>query len=33
MADAIQWLTDLESALKQAQTEDKHVLLDFYNPQ
>jgi hypothetical protein len=33
MADAIQWLTDLDSALKKAQTEDKHVLLDFYNPQ
>jgi hypothetical protein len=33
MAHEIQWLTDLDSALKKAQTEDKHVLLDFYNPQ
>ena len=33
MAHAIQWLTDLESAMKKAQAEDKHVLLDFYNPQ
>jgi hypothetical protein len=33
MAHAIQWIEDLDSALKQAQTEDKQVLLDFYNPQ
>jgi hypothetical protein len=33
MASAIQWLTDLEVALKQAQQEGKHVLVDFYNPQ
>ncbi len=33
MADAIQWLMDVDSALKQAQIEKKHVLVDFYNPQ
>lgn len=33
MADAIQWLTDVDSALKKAQMEGKHVLVDFYNPQ
>ncbi len=29
---SIQWLSDLESALKKAKAEDKHVLLDFFNP-
>lgn len=28
----IHWLPDLESALKKAKTENKHVLLDFFNP-
>jgi hypothetical protein len=32
MAHAIQWLTDLESALKKAKEESKLVLLDFFNP-
>jgi hypothetical protein len=28
----IGWHDDLEPALKLAQNEDKHVLLDFHNP-
>ncbi len=29
---AIEWLTDLEQALDRAQTENKAILLDFFNP-
>ncbi len=29
---SIQWLEDFDSALSEAKRENKHVLLDFYNP-
>jgi hypothetical protein len=32
MAKKIQWETDMGKALARAQTENKLVLLDFYNP-
>jgi hypothetical protein len=32
MANTIQWEKDLGTALKRARTENKHVLLDFFNP-
>ena len=32
MAHKIKWETDLDTALTRAQAENKHVLLDFFNP-
>jgi hypothetical protein len=32
MAKAVQWETDMETALSRAKAEDKEVLLDFFNP-
>lgn len=32
MADAINWLTDMDTALDRAKAENKTVLLDFFNP-
>jgi hypothetical protein len=32
MAHAIQWLPNLEEAVSTAKKENKHVLLDFFNP-
>ena len=32
MAEAIQWLNDLETALDQAKTKDLPILLFFHNP-
>ena len=32
MATQIQWHPDFDSALREAQREHKHVLLDFFNP-
>lgn len=32
MENRIQWESDLDAALKRAQTERKPVLLDFFNP-
>ncbi len=29
---SIQWLENLDSALSDAKRENKHVLLDFFNP-
>jgi hypothetical protein len=31
-AKSIQWLPDLDAALDMARRENKHVLLDFFNP-
>lgn len=33
MAGTIEWLTDWDEALRQASSQDKHVFLDFFNPQ
>lgn len=33
MKTAISWETDLNQALKRSKTEQKPVLLDFFNPQ
>ena len=32
MVNEIQWFPDLDAAMKKAQAEDRHVLLDFFNP-
>jgi len=32
MANTIIWETDVKSALARARTEDKPILLDFFNP-
>jgi len=32
MGDGIKWLTGLEEAMGQAKTQDKCILLDFFNP-
>ncbi len=32
MADKITWELDLDTALKKARSEQKPVLLDFFNP-
>ena len=32
MSKPIQWLPDLDAAGKKAKAENKHVLLDFFNP-
>jgi hypothetical protein len=32
MENIIQWEKEKGSALKRARTENKHVLLDFFNP-
>ena len=32
MENRIEWEKDLDSALARAKAENKHVLLDFYNP-
>jgi hypothetical protein len=32
MAEAIEWLKDLETALDQAKTKDLPILLFFHNP-
>jgi hypothetical protein len=31
-ASAIQWLTDMGTALQRAKSENKPILLDFFNP-
>ena len=32
MAIKFEWENDLEKALSRARTENKHVILDFFNP-
>lgn len=32
MVDAIRWESDLNMALSMARVQEKHVLLDFFNP-
>jgi hypothetical protein len=32
MAGKVEWIEDFDAALKRAQAEGKHVLLDFFNP-
>jgi uncharacterized protein YyaL (SSP411 family) len=32
MADAIRWENDLDEALRKAKSENKPVLMDFFNP-
>ena len=32
MGDAIQWESELRKALSRAKTENKSVLMDFFNP-
>ena len=32
MTKPIQWLPDLDAAIKKAQAEQKFVMLDFFNP-
>jgi len=32
MAAKIEWLASLEEAQKRAKSENKHILLDFFNP-
>lgn len=32
MAEKIMWLTEMDSALERAKSENKIVLLDFFNP-
>jgi hypothetical protein len=32
MISKLKWETDFEAALKRAKSENKKVLLDFYNP-
>jgi hypothetical protein len=32
MGKTILWETRMEAALAQAKAEDKHILLDFFNP-
>jgi hypothetical protein len=32
MGNQIEWETDLDAALRRAQTEKKTVILDFFNP-
>jgi hypothetical protein len=31
-ASEVQWLTDMGTALKRAKSENKPILLDFFNP-
>lgn len=33
MSNGVKWLEDYEKAFNQARTENKAVLLDFYNPE
>jgi hypothetical protein len=32
MADSIQWETTMEAAMERAKSEDKAIMLDFFNP-
>lgn len=32
MAEKIEWLAEMDSALERAKAENKPVLLDFFNP-
>ena len=32
MAENIKWETEIDAALARARAENKHVLLDFFNP-
>jgi hypothetical protein len=32
MAGKIEWIEDFDAALKRAEAEEMHILLDFFNP-